>query len=310
MKKSIFFVLILLGFSLFFKVQKNDLTYSFYSWENSFSLENTKEKLYIKILDIDYSNKLEVIKTSFKSKPKNFIPVIYISNKAMKNAFLNELLQKVKTDLKSLPFEFDEIQFDCDWSLNSKAKYFSFLKKIKEQFNKKLSATIRLHQIKYFYKTGVPPIDYGVLMYYNMSKVADYDTNNSILDNKIAKRYHYNFDIYPLKLKLTLPLYTQAIQFRDKKALDIFEGVQNKDFINNFKKIKTNYYEVTKSFYFRGKYVYKGDIFRFEEASLDSLKIALKEFFSLSKDSFKEVIFYTIKYKNKYDLKKLLKDSI
>ncbi|RXJ99499.1 hypothetical protein CRU98_05585 [Arcobacter sp. CECT 8986] len=309
--KKIFllFVFLIIVFFTFNFTNKENLTYSFYHWKNSYSLKTQDDKLYIKVLDINYSNKLEVIRTTFKTKPKDnlSIPVIYITNKAMKLAFLDELVNDVAKNLKSLPFKYDEIQFDCDWSVSTRVKYFSFLEKIKTILNKKISATIRLHQIKYFQKTGVPDIDYGLLMYYNMSTVGDFDTKNSILDNNIAKKYHYNFDKYPLKLKLALPLYSQAIQFRQKRGIDIFEGVTKQDFKKNFKLIKDNYYEVTKSFYFKGRYIYKGDILRFENSKISDLEVALDDFLSISKNRFNEVIFYTIEYKNKYNLKKLLR---
>ena len=170
-----------------------------------------------------------------------------------------------------------------------------------------MSATIRLHQIKYYTKTGVPPVDYGVLMYYNMSDISDFNTKNSILDNDIAKKYHYNFENYKLKLKLALPLYSQAIQFRENKALSIFEGVEEKDFDSNFTKISDNLYKVLNSTYFQGRYVYKDDVFRFEDIEEKELKIALNDFLKLSNNRFDEVIFYTLKYKNKFDLEKLIK---
>lgn len=307
MKKYILLFSFLLIFLIFFK-QDNSLTYSFYHWKNSYFLEKVKEKLYIKVLDIDYSNKLEVIKTSFDNKPQDgSIPVIYITNKTLNIASLNTILNTIIKNLDTLEFNYDEVQIDCDWSLSTKYNYFKLLEELKAKLNKKLSVTIRLHQIKYFVKTGVPKVDYGVLMYYNMSNIQDFQIRNSILDNTIAKKYHYNFDKYPLKLKLALPLYSQAVQFRNQRALDFFEGVKIEDFSNNFKKLETNIFQATKSFYFRGKYIYKNDIFRFEDSSFEELEVALKDFYNLSKNSFNEVIFYTIDYKNKYDLNKLIK---
>ena len=305
-KKALLFPLILLLFIAIFYNFKKEISFSFYHWENSYNLQNNQEKLYIKVLDINYSNKLEIIKTKFITKPtKGFVPVIYITNKAMDEEPLSLMVKKVLNNLKDIPYAYDEIQIDCDWSLSTKAKYFDFLREIKLKSNKKLSVTIRLHQIKYAKKTGIPPVDYGVLMYYNMSDIADFNTKNSILDNDVARQYHYNFDIYPLKLKLALPLYSQGVQFRNKKAIDIFEGLEKKDFAQNFTLIKKNFYEVNKSFYFKGRYIYKGDILRFEDSNFEDLKVAMDDFFELAKNPFYEVIFYTIKYKDKYDLNKL-----
>ena len=303
---SIIFIIVSL---IFIQTKKTKpLTSSFYYWENIYNEKEVNEKLYIKVLDIAYSTKMEVISTIFNSKPnKDFVPTIYITNETMKNVDYELINNMIIKKLNSFDFIYDELQIDCDWSGSSKSNYFKLLEDLKNKTNKKISATIRLHQIKYYDKTGIPPADYGVLMYYNMSNIADYQTNNSILDNNIAKQYHYNFDTYSLKLKLALPLYSQAIQFRDNKALDIFEGVNKNDFDENFKQLKNNKYEVIISTYFKGRYIYKGDIFRFEDSNEKDIKIALDDFLKISKNRFDEIIFYTLKYKNKYDLEKLLK---
>ena len=305
-------ILFLIVSIVFIQTQKSKpLTSSFYHWENTYNQKDSKEKIYIKVLDIAYSTKMEAINTKFLTKPnKSFVPVVYITNETMKNVDYSLISALIIKSLNTNTFAFDELQIDCDWSSASQSNYFKLLEDLKSKLNKILSATIRLHQIKYYQKTGIPPVDYGVLMYYNMSSIADINTKNSILDNDIAKKYHYNFDTYKLKLKLALPLYSQAIQFRDNKALEIFEGVEKKDFDENFKALDNNKYEVTTSTYFQGRYIYKGDIFRFEDSNEEDIKIALDDFFDISKNSFNEVIFYTLKYKDKYDLEKLLKGSL
>ncbi|MCG3687446.1 hypothetical protein ACN4FE_03670 [Aliarcobacter butzleri] len=312
MKKIVIIISLILVFALivfnYNKTQKKDIQISFYSWENSFEEQNINEKLYIKVLDINFSTKLELQKTNIKETPKNFIPVIYITNETMKNVDYSLLSKAILETLKN--YKFDEIQIDCDWSLITRSNYFNLLEDLKEKLNKKISATIRLHQIKYYTKTGIPPVDYGVLMYYNMSNIGDFNTKNSILDNEIAKKYHYNFDVYPLKLKLALPLYSQAIQFREEKAISLFEGVEEKDFNNDFEKLENNRYKVLNSHYFKGRYIYKDDIFRLENSNEQDIKIALKDFLDLSKNRYDEVIFYTLKYKNKYDLNNLIKGNL
>ncbi|MDN5109158.1 hypothetical protein PJV99_03305 [Aliarcobacter butzleri] len=312
MKKIVILISLILVFALivfsYNKTQKKDIQISFYSWENSFEEQNINEKLYIKVLDVNFSTKLELLKTNIKETPKNFIPVIYITNETMKNVDYSLVSKAILETLKN--YKFDEIQIDCDWSLSTRSNYFNLLEDLKEKLNKKISATIRLHQIKYYAKTGIPPVDYGVLMYYNMSNIGDFNTKNSILDNEIAKKYHYNFDVYPLKLKLALPLYSQAIQFREEKAISLFEGVEEKDFNNDFEKLENNRYKVLNSHYFKGRYIYKDDIFRLENSNEQDIKIALKDFLDLSKNRYDEVIFYTLKYKNKYDLNNLIKGNL
>ncbi|WP_323659760.1 hypothetical protein [Aliarcobacter butzleri] len=312
MKKIVILISLILVFALivfsYNKTQKKDIQISFYSWENSFEEQNINEKLYIKVLDVNFSTKLELLKTNIKDAPKNFIPVIYITNETMKNVDYSLVSKAILETLKN--YKFDEIQIDCDWSLSTRLNYFNLLEDLKEKLNKTISATIRLHQIKYYTKTAIPPVDYGVLMYYNMSSIGDFNTKNSILDNEIAKKYHYNFDVYPLKLKLALPLYSQAIQFREEKAISLFEGVEEKDFNNDFEKLENNRYKVLNSHYFKGRYIYKDDIFRLENSNEQDIKIALKDFLDLSKNRYDEVIFYTLKYKNKYDLNNLIKGNL
>ena len=304
-----FFILFVISF-LVFDINKKEeqLSISFYSWENSFNQKEIKEKLYIKVLDIAYSTRLELVKTNLLTKPKDFVPVVYITNETMKNVDYTLVSSAILETLKK--FEFSEVQIDCDWSDSSASNYFNLLKDLKAKLSKTISATIRLHQIKYYYKTGIPPVDYGVLMYYNMSNIGDFDTKNSILDNDIAKQYHYNFDTYNLKLKLALPLYSQAIQFRNKKSLSIFEGIKKEDFDSDFLEVSSNYFKVLNSKYFKGRYIYKDDIFRFEDLKQEEIKIALDDFLKLSKNRFDEVIFYTLKYKEKYDLENLIKGNI
>ncbi len=294
---------------IFVQTKKNEpMSISFYSWENSFDKKDINEKLYIKVLDIAYSTKLELVTTNLKTTPKDFVPVVYITNETMKNVDYSLVSNAILKTLTSLDFK--EVQIDCDWSDSSQSNYFKLLEDLKTKLNKTISATIRLHQIKYYVKTGIPPVDYGVLMYYNMSNITDINTKNSILDNDIAKKYHYNFDNYKLKLKLALPLYSQAIQFRENKALSIFEGVEKSDFDSNFIEISPNLYKVLNSTYFKGRYVYKDDIFRFEDVKKENLKIALEDFVNLTKNRFEEIIFYTIKYKDKFDLENLIKGKI
>ena len=303
------FIFLIVSILFIIKNEKSqDLTISFYSWENSFNQKEITEKLYIKVLDIAYSTKLEIIKSNLQEKPKDFIPVVYITNETMQNVDFSLISNAIIQGLKN--YEFKELQIDCDWSNKTQSNYFKLLEDLKTKLNKTLSATIRLHQIKYYTKTGVPNVDYGVLMYYNMSNITDINTKNSILDNEIAKKYHYNFDSYKLKLKLALPLYSQVIQFRENKALSIFEGVEKSDFDSNFIEISPNLYKVLNSTYFKGRYIYKDDVFRFEDVKKEDLKIALEDFMNLTKNRFDEIIFYTLKYKNKFDLENLIKGKI
>ena len=297
MRKIALFLPLIVVFYLGFKLSAPSLqtTYNFYHWKQSYAVENneTDKALYVKVLDISYNQGVKIFETSFKTIPhKGIVPVIYIDNPLFLDIRANTLLKKVLKGLEEMPFKnYKEIQVDCDWSGKTRRRYFEFLKLLKKKTHKNISATIRLHQVKYYKKTGVPPVDYGVLMYYNMSNFKDVETKNYILDLEVASRYHYNFDTYPLSLNLALPLYAQATIIRFSKVVGLMEGVRSKDINNNFKKIKDNLYLVTKTHYFKGKLLYEEDEIRIDEVSIEDLKRTIRGLKKVMKQP-KEIIFY------------------
>jgi hypothetical protein len=110
--------------------------------------------------------------------------------------------------------EIREIQLDCDWTPSSRDLYFYLISEVKRLAQGlTISATIRLHQFKYVEKTGVPPADRGMLMYYNMSRLQDTATRNYILDNDEGEKYLVGAKTYSLPLDFALPIHTQATVF-------------------------------------------------------------------------------------------------
>jgi hypothetical protein len=282
--------------------------YSYYHWKQNYKINEKKEPKYIKVLDIAYENKTKIHRTKFTEKPKHqIVPVIYIDNPVFKHENGKKFAQKIFVLLKKQAnnnFTYNEIQIDCDWTDSTKNPYFSFLKEFKILSNKKLSTTIRLHQVKYHKRTGVPPVDKGVLMYYNMSNFKDLDTKNYILDLELGKKYHYNFNTYPLELDLALPLYAQATIIRFQSIVGIMEGVRKKALNNNFKALKNNHYEVTKTHYFKKRLLYKGDILRIDEVSPAMLKDAVKNLSKVMNQP-KEIIYYRFENLKEYKKKEL-----
>lgn len=309
MKKLLFALLTLLTtVALYLYSTKVNTSYNFYHWKQSYAVLETNHPKYIKVLDIAYEGKTKIHRTNFKHKPlKPIVPVIYIDNTIFKHEEGKRFAKKIFLELEKKAkkqFTYNEIQIDCDWTDSSKANYFLFLQAFKKLSQKKLSATIRLHQIKYHQRTGVPPVDKGVLMYYNMSDFKDIKTKNYILDLKLAKKYHYNFNSYPLPLNLALPLYAQATIIRFGEVVSIIEGIRKKDLTTHFKPLEANHYEVTKTHYLKKRLLYEGDILRIDEVSIDDLKQAIKNLKKVMKQP-QEIIFYRWGNRKDYDAKKL-----
>ena len=128
----------------------------------------------------------------------------------------------IKTlELAKLKVDFKEILIDCDWSEKSKDNYFYLLKQIKKGFpTAQISSTIRLWQYKFASKAGIPPVDKGLLMCYNLTKPDDFKTKNSIATSDELAQYITHSD-YKLKLDIALPLYSWAVVFRGNQ----FKGI-------------------------------------------------------------------------------------
>ncbi len=266
----------------------------FYHWRASYEVNERQERppKYIKVLDIAFNGALEFRKTLFKREPiHTIVPVIYLDNPLWLKMSALTMVEKIVTALKKMPIVYEEIQVDCDWTGATKERYFNFLKEFKAQSGKKISATIRLHQVKYHKKTAVPPVDYGVLMYYNMSDFRDVKSKNYILDLEVAKRYHYNFESYPLALNLALPLYSQATIMRFEEVVGAIEGVREHALSKNFKKIDKHLYSITKTHYFKGRLLYEGDVVRIDEVSRELLTQTISKLRLVMKRP-REIIFY------------------
>jgi len=289
---TLIIVLTLLG--IYLSLSSPKIIYNFYHWRSNYEINSTIKNppKYIKVLDVSFGETLLFIKTSFKVSPSDsIVPIIYLDNSLWSKMRATTMVSKVLRSLKEMPIDYSEIQVDCDWTDSTRVSYFKFLKLLKKESAKKLSATIRLHQIKYYTKTGVPPVDYGVLMYYNMSDFRDLETQNYILDLEVAKRYHFNFESYPMDLNLALPLYAQATIMRFGKVVGIIEGVRESSINKNFKKIKDHNFKITKTHYFNGRLLYEGDTIRVDEVSPELLGETIAELSRVMKRP-KEIIFY------------------
>ena len=227
--RSCFFLIFGILILLFLGCEKKERQTipAFYHWQTNFDLspsENTfldsmnVQKLYVKFFDVDWDfNQADAFPQAivqFDDVEKDFhiIPTIFITNRTLIQLPSNsipDLAQKIVYKIKTLAIsEIQEIQLDCDWSPSTEKKYFQLLTAIRQNIDVTLSATIRLHQVKFAEATGVPPVDKGMLMFYNMDEVGQLETQNSILDLEIAQQYLHNFNKYPIPLDVALPLFS------------------------------------------------------------------------------------------------------
>jgi hypothetical protein len=164
-----------------------------------------------------------------------YVPVVYITQRALHGLTQGggaKLGRQIATMVQAWCTDngvtTDELQLDCDWTQQTRATYFALLQAVRQHpftKGKILSCTIRLHQIKYAARTGVPAVDKGLLMCYNMGNLKQYGPHNSILDIAEAQKYLATLGAYPLPLDVALPLFSWCIRFHNKQFAGILREV-------------------------------------------------------------------------------------
>lgn len=130
-----------------------------------------------------------------------------------------------------------------------------------------LSATIRLHQVKYSSKTGIPPVDKGLLMCYNMGNLKNPATNNSIIDIEELKKYLSGLTTYPLKIDVALPLFEWSVLFRNNQFKGIIQTVNPAELSNTVCRKQSSRYHFLVDTTIGTIQFYKGDVLRYEESN-------------------------------------------
>ncbi|MFA8434147.1 MAG: hypothetical protein ACEPOZ_06495 [Marinifilaceae bacterium] len=300
--------------------QKPRPNLSFYHWKQSYQpsaleedyLDSVKcRKLYMRFFDVDFPPEkatpqpLSMLEIKTDTRGREVIPCVYITNRTftrMGKAQVSQLARRTHTLIQGMAKrnhleEIRQVQIDCDWSSSTRKKYFRFLEELKTHFGNQvsLSATIRLHQVKYREKTGVPPVDHGVLMLYNMGNIMDPKEANSILQLPLVKQYiSPDTPDYPLQLDLALPTYTWVLVYRFQKLVRIIHPGDEEQLINSSKveSLPAHQFEVRENFYYGNTYLYRGDRLRFESISPGELRNTLDY---LEEKTFlqpREIIFY------------------
>ena len=291
---------LLLGFCLFsvnacHKPEHHNI--QFYHWKTNVEIGEVEQtyfkqlnstKLYIRFFDVDkQSGKINPLAKIRSFDPvvldAMYIPVIFITNRTFSDISESQLeeltgnIDKLIEEIRianQLP-AISEIQIDCDWTERTKQIYFSFLERLKQTTGKRISCTLRLHQIKFRNKTGVPPVDKGYLMCYATSEPTGNSDRNSILDMPLLKDYVSSINDYPLDFDVALPIYSWAIISNHLGNIKLINSVSVSDLDTAiFRSIDESHFELQKDYFFRGLYLNKGFILKVEGISPELLQDA------------------------------------
>lgn len=279
---------------------------AFYHWKTTFDPAPesrqlvrglSAERIYLRLFDVDWDESLKAPAPLAYLEPQQpleafdveWVPTVFITNRSLTllpvqevPPFAEKLVSKVlelteTLNLSAVP----EVQLDCDWTQSTREVYFRLLKICRERLLEKgiaLSATIRLHQLRYPEQTGVPPVDRGMLMYYNMGEVHQWEEPNSILNLPAAAPY-LQARSYALPLDLALPVFQWGVLFREGEMIRLLSGLSANDLSDpeRFYDMKGGRYEVVLGTFLQGHYLYEGDLLRLESVTQEALHAAVEQ---------------------------------
>jgi hypothetical protein len=290
---------------------------SFYYWKTQFSLnkferkvlqENKAQTLYVRYFDVDFKPEddqpVPVSPIQLDTAIHNFyvIPVVFIKNRTferLKAADIPNLVKKVSGLISIINtkqrFLTNEIQFDCDWTERTRDNFFEFIQQYRDYTGWPISSTIRLHQVKYKQRMGIPPVDRGVLMYYNMGAING-DNNNSIYERSIANRYNSYIKSYPLPLDVALPLFSWGLQMRNGRVIALLNKINFTQFETDPNFIRSsNYRYYAKNACFKaGYYFQQGDEIKQERVPADDLLDITSQINQFTNGRIGKLIFYDL----------------
>ncbi len=289
---------------------------AYYYWQTVFELDSLEkniliksnvQKLYVRFFDVDIDEKGLPKPNSTIQIKKNLnaeiIPVIYITNRTLQNlkqSDLKNLSLNIKKKINELCASINliptEIQIDCDWSQSTASNYFTLLEELKSIYPvQTLSATIRLHQIKFPELTGIPPVDRGALMVYNVGKLTDFNTKNSIFDPYLIEPYLDRISDYPIELDIAFPIFKQLVIFRNNRFVTVLrkENYFQIEKLNSFTRIDdSNNYRCQKDTIIANISVLNGDIIRNEVSHSERKNFIEKKIIASRKNQVKLTYLY------------------
>jgi hypothetical protein len=282
----------------------------FYYWKSTIGLSATEKealeklqvkKLYIKFFDVVWDaagqRPIPVAKIQFtesmaawlQDRQTEIIPTVFITNECMQSVDSNHIadmanrIQELLAGIAGnnhIAGAIHEIQIDCDWTATSKGNYFTLLTQLQQLpffQQKQLSATIRLYQCKYKQRTGVPPVNKGLLMCYNMGNLKNQATGNSILEAAELKKYIGNLQEYPLSLDIALPLFDWKVLYHDRTYKGLIQGLPDSLLQQKGIALKiNNTYTVLQDTLLNGYTLKKGDFIRQEDANFEEIMQATR----------------------------------
>jgi hypothetical protein len=275
---------------------------AFYYWRTTFTLSDAEratltarhiDRLYVRAFDVGWSaaerapellGKLTV--TDPVPAGVEVVPVVFLRTEVFArlggdHAALAALAKSTWAEVARRVQPFGaaprELQLDCDWTDSTRDAFFEYLRAVHAASGLPLSATIRLHQIKFRERTGVPPVERGMLMFYNMGGFSAVAGKRAIFDADSANQYVGRLADYPLPLDVALPIYSWTVQVRDERVVDLLQATDPDELpgLDFLSPAGDDRYTVTRSSFLHGTMLREGDMLKIERLGpADTLEAA------------------------------------
>jgi hypothetical protein len=199
------------------------------------------------------------------------VPVVYIRNDVFTHGVKPEALAKaivmqVWGVESGVGFEAAELQLDCDWTDRTRDAFFALVRAVKQEWSVPVTSTIRLHQVKYRERTGVPPVERGTLMFYNMGKFSADPEARMIFDAVSAAKYLARIDEYPLPLDVALPIWSWTVHLRDEQVVGLMQSTDPAELpaLDFLEADGPERFVATRSTFLHGTWLREGDVLKVE----------------------------------------------
>ena len=220
--------------------------------EQNFLTENNVDKVYLRFFDIRNDFRFGPVPDAevgtYQSDFPNgteIVPCVFITLEAIEDMsgrekeFAMKIFDRIDAKCKNGNLSFNEIQLDCDWTESTRNTFFTLCKELKaltSAHDKKLSATIRLHQLS----QPSPDVDKGVLMVYNVGELKNSKETNSILRSDIVKKYLDGAPKYRILLDVAYPVFSWGVVFNGTEFNRLTKIDANPDSIPELTRLHDN----------------------------------------------------------------------
>lgn len=260
---------------------------AFYFWRTTLALSPAEQKavadlgvqrIYVRAFDVAWSDDEKTVKplgvlTGTAPKGVELVPVVYIKNDVLAHLTVEQVpsvahaiwLQVVAVEA-GLDVTGTELQLDCDWTDKTRERFFALVSSVKAEAKRTVTSTIRLHQIKYRERTGVPPVERGTLMFYNMGKFSADPDARMIFDADSAAKYLSRIDEYPLPLDVALPIWSWTVHLRDEQVVGLMQSTDPGELpaMDFLQADGPERFVVTRSTFLHGTWLREGDVLKIE----------------------------------------------